>query len=203
MKNSWNSYYVNNDSVLELIEKFSTLPVEGKKKIQEKIVKLLSYLIFKRIRGYKNKPYYDDLLQEGKIGLMKAIEDFDINRGLNFFKFAGWHIQHRINLYTNNQKRFLKDIKKQQKGGDEEIFNPFEKYEKIDQTKVLKRAIDCLPDIESKIIIMRFGIFGSNRYTLQQIGELFSVSRQYIQQLESKAILKLKKNQNIKEFYNM
>lgn len=203
MKNSWNTYYVNNDSVLELIEEFNILPIEGKRKIKEKIIKLLSYLVFKRIKGYKNKPYYDDLLQEGKIGLMKAVEDFDINRGLNFFKFAAWHIQHRINLYTNNQKRFLKDVKKQQKGGDEEIFNPFEKYEKIDQTKVLKRAIDCLPDIESKIIIMRFGIFGSNRYTLQQIGELFSVSRQYIQQLESKAILKLKKNQNIKEFYNM
>jgi len=85
MKNSWNSYYVNNDSVLELIEKYSGLSSDGKKKIQEKIVKLLAYLVFKRIRGYKNKPYYDDLLQEGKIGLIKAIEDFDISRGLNFF----------------------------------------------------------------------------------------------------------------------
>ena len=67
--------------------------------------------------------------------------------------------------------------------------------------KVLESVLHRFPELESKVVRMRFGIGGSKRHTLQQIGDIFSVSRQYVQQIESRAILKLKKNRQIKEFY--
>ena len=177
-------YYVDNESVLKLIKSYKTLSEDDQKKKKEEIVNLLSYLIFSRTKGYKSKVYYEDLLQEAKMGLLKALDDFDINRGVNFFKFAIWKIQHKINMYLNNHKRFMK-----------------KPIDKKDKSKVLKKEISRLSEIESRVITMRFGIFGSEKHTLKQVGKKFNVSKQYIQQLEARVIKKLRNNKNIKDIY--
>jgi DNA-directed RNA polymerase sigma subunit (sigma70/sigma32) len=47
--------------------------------------------------------------------------------------------------------------------------------------------------MEKYVLVMRYGFFDSREYTLKEIGEMFSVSKQYVEQVEKKAVLKLQK----------
>ena len=66
---------------------------------------------------------------------------------------------------------------------------------------MLKSAIETLPDVDRRVLIMRFGMDGFSEHTLRQIGEAFSLTKQRIEQIEKKAISKLKKNRQVKNFF--
>jgi len=57
---------------------------------------------------------------------------------------------------------------------------------------ITKRFISVLTDREQQIINMRYGLTDGQPKTLQQIGDLFGVSRERIRQLEGKALRRLK-----------
>ncbi len=74
-------------------------------------------------------------------------------------------------------------------------------YEAMEGAMVLKSAIETLPDVDRRVLIMRFGMDGFSEHTLRQIGEAFSLTKQRIEQIEKKAISKLKKNRQVKNFF--
>jgi RNA polymerase sigma factor (sigma-70 family) len=200
INSDWQHYYITNDQVLLLLKNFNESSKIDKNKIQEDIVNKLSYLVQSRIKGYKNKIYYIDLLQEGKIGLIKAIKDFDLERGPNFFKFALWHIKCRIRSYLkwqNKAGRLVSD--------DDNYFNRSSEkdlennYEQAECYKIIIEEINKLPEIDRKILIMRFGINGGDYNTFKQIGEQFSLTKQRIEQIEKRALNILKKNKKINQ----
>lgn len=191
----WNKYYVNNDYVLAILRELKI--AENKNEILAPLMKKLNYLVQSRIKGYRNKNVYTDLLQEGRIGLLKAIEDFDETRGPNFFKFACWHIQHKIRMYLKWDKKIYKEI-------NEDTFQSYEyeessqdKYERQETKQVILKELDNLPNIEKKVLIMRFGIYDSDTYCFREIGEHVSLSKQRIEQIEKHALNKLKNNEEI------
>jgi RNA polymerase sigma factor (sigma-70 family) len=204
MKATWNKYYVSNDEVLSLIKIYREAPFKRKRKIKGTILRRLDYLVYAKIKGYRNRPHYEDLLQEGRVGLMKAVEDFDYTRGINFFKYARWHIQSRITCLVKRHKREEARKGKMIEGGqqtDECEASPEIRYEIMEGVRVLRKAMDTLPDMDRHVLIMRFGMDGSNEQTLRQIGETFSLTKQRIAQIEKKAISKLKKNRQFKNFF--
>jgi RNA polymerase primary sigma factor len=56
----------------------------------------------------------------------------------------------------------------------------------------LTSAVGELPDREAQIIRLRFGLSGSEAYTLEEIGQQFGVSRERIRQLEARALRQMK-----------
>ena len=59
-------------------------------------------------KGYANRGDYDDLIQEGGIGLMIAIDKFEPNKGFAFSTYAFYWIQQRMNRYSDRQRTLLK-----------------------------------------------------------------------------------------------
>jgi RNA polymerase sigma factor (sigma-70 family) len=203
-KKNWDDYYMTNESILSLIKSWKKATPAMQPKIQSFIVEQLSYLVYSKVKGYKSKLFYNDLIQEGRMGLLKSIQDFDVKRGPNFFKLANWNIKSKIKNYIKFQQRFEKIITKQKKNNEFNIvLTPQECYEEKEGKKVIEKVLNKMSGIESKVVMMRFGVCGLKKHTLQQIGDIFSVSKQYVQQVELKAILKLKKNREINEFYNL
>lgn len=187
----WSKYYTNNAEVLNLINIWSNSINKEKEDAQNLIISKLSYLIYAKIKTYKKKHYYKDLFQEGKIALLRAIKDFDVNKGSNFFTIASWYLSNQI-------RDFLKGINKEVACENVEQFlnnqiSPQEYYEKFEREKLIKNAILSLPKMERYVLVMRYGFFDSREYTLKEIGEMFSVSKQYVEQVEKKAISKLQK----------
>ena len=66
--------------------------------------------------------------------------------------------------------------------------SPEDSVARSDLLQETKWALDCLPEIESKILRLRFGIGGGKEHTLQEIGERYGLTRERIRQLEIKAL---------------
>lgn len=57
----------------------------------------------------------------------------------------------------------------------------------------LQKMLGDLPERTAKILVLKHGLFGSEKYTYQEIGEMMGVSKQRIHQLEKIAFSKLRK----------
>ena len=80
----------------------------------------------------------------------------------------------------------------------EMIFEKFELKENIED--VLEKH---LTPKEKKIIVLRFGLDGIRSRTLEEVGEIFNVTRERIRQIEAKALRKLRRLKALKEYSNI
>lgn len=197
---AWGAYIEYNSEVVSQIERLRVAPSREKRWIREQLVKRLSYMVCSKIKRHHGKTFYEDLLQEGKLGLVKAIDDFDPERGLNFFKFANWHIKNRIRRYFKwNYKLPLScglPTVCEETGDDTQHL-----FEDHEGKRLLRDAVNGLPDPDRRVIIMRFGLDGGREHTFEQIGDVFSLSKQRIEQIKTRAVEKLGRNRQIRKFF--
>ena len=86
----------------------------------------------------------------------------------------------------------------------DETTDPSVRLEEKEARKILLSAVDELPELDRNVVKMRFGLYDEQDegQTYQEIGDVFSVSRQYIEQISSRAVSKLRKNSRLKDFFN-
>ncbi len=68
----------------------------------------------------------------------------------------------------------------------------------VDLQNLIPQALDCLTPRERRVIELRFGLDGGHSRTLDQIGRIFNVTRPRIQEIEGKALRKLRQPSNSK-----
>ena len=70
--------------------------------------------------------------------------------------------------------------------------------------KALKEILDTLTEREADVLKMRFGMYDGRTHTLEEVGQIFGVTRERIRQIENKAIRKLRhpsRAKKIRDFY--
>ena len=149
-----------------------------------------------------------DLVGEGNISLMQAVEKFDYTRGFRFATFASWIIAkdfaRKIPAQTGRLDKAttasLASIHRDLRAEDAADFAAMERAHRS-LTQVIE---DNLTERERYVILNRFGLVGSpikkETKTLKQIGEDLGFSKERIRQIELIALQKLRQSLSSEEF---
>lgn len=149
-----------------------------------------------------------DLVSEGNISLMNAVEKFDYSRGFRFSTFASWtiakdyahKIPDRIGRLGKSGTASLANIHRELRTEEAADFAAIERAHQS-LTQVIR---DNLTEHEQYVITNRFGLVGGpirkQTKTLAQIGEEMNLSKERIRQIELLALQKLRQCLSPEEF---
>jgi RNA polymerase sigma factor (sigma-70 family) len=171
-------------------------------KIANQIIDDVSFCIFSKIKNYKNCEYYEDLVQEGKLGIFYALKKFNPERSNNFFQFVNWYIKNQIRNYLLKQEKY-KEIPTET-SEIVKLLNQSEDFEekilKIEEKIILLSALNNLPPKERKILEQRSGL-NSDIQTYKEISEKSSFSKQRAFQIYKNSLNKIKNNKILKDYF--
>lgn len=94
--------------VVELFQKFEAGGPESLKARKTLIESNLRLVISIAKHYRKSSMSFEDLIQEGNLGLLKAIERFDWKKGFRFSTYATWWIKQAINQHVVKRKRMIR-----------------------------------------------------------------------------------------------
>jgi RNA polymerase primary sigma factor len=139
-----------------------------------------------------------ELLSDGNMSLIRAVEKFDFGRGFKFSTYASWAIM-------KNFARSIPDEKHRKERfvtGHEEVFEVAPDNRSVEQdllatqeraTHSVNRLLEFLEPREREIIRMRAGLDDHHRsMTLEEIGQQFGITKERVRQLNARAMKKLR-----------
>ena len=246
---------LNAEEEIALAKKYN----EGDKKAKDTLVSSNLRLVIMAAKHYSTQNTslsFEDLVQEGNIGLIKAVDLYDHTRGYRFSTYAMYWIKQTISRAIANSAKTIRvpvhmqELKVKYNRAQAELREKFNrdatvaeiaKYMGITEKKVMevetlikepislntalndeddgtledliadpnvdrpddridneilskaiKTVLSTLDAREQEIIIARFGLDGNSPRTLEQLGEVYGITKERIRQIEQKALKKLR-----------
>jgi RNA polymerase primary sigma factor len=236
----------------------------GDAQARERMIKANLRLVVKIAHDYANfgLPLLD-LISEGNIGLVKAVERFDPAKGGKLSTYAAWWIKQSIKRALANQSKTIRlpvhlvdkiarmrrltteleevlgrqptdeeiayemempvnkvahlksvsvrpaslnapvtDDEGTEFGdliGDEKTVNPLDNLQNKNVVNNLLHLVGTLDPREAEIIRLRFGLNGDKGKTLEEVGEMFEITRERVRQLQNMALTRMRKALTAKE----
>lgn len=168
-------------------------------------LRLVVHIIKKYYSNYSDQ---DDLISIGTIGLIKAVNSFNANKGTRLATYAARCVENEILMYFRNQKKTAQDISMSEPIDMDAEGNPLtlsdiiftddtvtEDVDKKIKIEKLRNLISGMPDGREKtIIIKRYGLDGRFPLAQREIAKNLGISRSYVSRIEKKVLEDLRKN---------
>ncbi len=181
---------------------------EGDQTARNMLIEHNMRLVAHVVKKYQCQDYdTEDLLSAGTIGLIKAVNTFDVDKGSRLATYAARCVENEILMLLRAGKKRAKEVSLFEPIGTDkdgetvslvdviEMENP----KTIDQLildqdiKELYQAFDQkLTENEKQVISMRYGLFKGKEHTQREAAGVLGISRSYVSRIEKKAIGKLR-----------
>ena len=176
----------------------------GKKMLIEHNLRLVVYVA----RKFENTGIsLEDLVSIGSIGLIKAINTFNVDKNIKLATYASRCIENEILMFLrkiHNQRTeiSLNEPLNTDWDGNELLLSDIlgtdgdDIYKGIEDTvdkELLMTAVTTLSSREQQILNLRFGLSGNDEKTQKEVADMLGISQSYISRLEKRIIEKLKK----------
>ncbi|MDR3209423.1 MAG: RNA polymerase sporulation sigma factor SigE [Oscillospiraceae bacterium] len=177
---------------------------DAKKCLIEHNLRLVVYIA----RRFENTGInIEDLISIGAIGLIKAVNTYDVGKNIKLATYASRCIENEILMYLRKASNRRSEISFDEPlstdwdgnelllsdvlGTDADmVMRPLE--DDVDK-KLLREAVSKLTEREREIIVMRFGLGGRPERTQKEVADLMGISQSYISRLEKRIIVRLKR----------
>ena len=139
-----------------------------------------------------------DLVSDGNMSLIRAVEKFDYARGNKFSTYASWAIMKNFartipDEHKHRERFRAADMEMLQTAADKRTDEHQQRMAESDRLHQVGRFLDRLDSREQTIIIRRYGLDrGTEPQTLKEVGTALGVTKERVRQIEAKALEKLR-----------
>jgi RNA polymerase primary sigma factor len=139
-----------------------------------------------------------ELVSDGNMSLIRAVEKFDASRGFKFSTYASWALMKNFSrsIPEENQRRdrFVTGHDQLFESAPDSRSDVFERESGQRRNhEIVQGMLGRLNDRERRVLISRYGIGGVDEQTLEQLGRELGVTKERVRQIEARAQEKLRK----------
>lgn len=178
--------------------------VEAKKILIERNLRLVAH-IAKKYQSTEED--MEDLISVGTIGLIKAIDSYDYEKGIKLATYAARCIENELLMLFRSKRKTSREISlyeplgTDKEGNEISLFDVCENGQeeigsRLDKEVSFAKLYDILNhhlnSRERLIISMRFGFGSYDEMTQKEIGKILGISRSYVSRIEKRAVEKIR-----------
>ena len=175
----------------ELVIRLEQGDMDARGVLIERNLRLVAHIVKKYISSNAEQ---DDLISIGTIGLIKAVSTFNSEKKIRLATYAARCIENEILMYFRSLKKSAQDVLisepvETDKDGNaltlmDIISDNTDIVEDLDlkmkSAKLREYMESALEERERQILILRYGLCGSEEYTQREIAKIFDISRSYV-----------------------
>ena len=182
--------------------KYKDGDMESRNILIERNLRLVAHIVKKYYSSYKDQ---DDLLSIGSIGLIKAIDTYNIANGARFATYACTCVKNEILMYFRSIKKMQCETSIYDSIDVDKDGNPLTYIDLISSEDTIADDLDTkiksdharkiietkLTGREKEIIKMRYGVDNAKPKTQKEVSVVLGISRSYVSRIEKQALAKI------------